>query len=531
MKNEETRALNEETRIMNEQTRLMGQNAAPKAQAAAPANSQPKAEETIKPNAKKDAKDSKKGAKKDSHLGQTIAAGVAGAAMGAGAVAFATSASAAPHKSTLSTGATPNPDDTSSPTAVDAQMTEEERNPESHEPQEYVKGVSPEPTTSAANSHANTAAATTGAENTPTTHATTSGATATTSVEGHVATAEPHASDEDNLAAGSIHARVNNTETQHTTTAETTHTNADGSTITTTSTHTTTTTTTSTYTQTTQNANGEIIDVQTLDDENHHIATVSFEDTPYGEENQRVIDFLMSKGMTEEQVEARFSPEVLAGGESIYDSMTDQQVVSLRALMAMEPEPAVPGETIPEPGDIMLINSNGIHYAHVDDDMSFSEAFAEARDQVGPGGAFIWRGNTYGTYYAEEWDNMSTSERGDFVQAVNFDDTYESLAEQNSNPIETYMLDDEPEFAATGTFEDDMNDNDMVHVLGADDDSDIQMFSFDDDVVYDTEWESDSLFEPASYDMEFDGDYDLAADFDDMSNNLLDDLMDTGDLL
>lgn len=38
----------------------------------------------------------------------------------------------------------------------------------------------------------------------------------------------------------------------------------------------------------------------------------------------------------------------------------------------------------------------------VNDEMSFNEAFAAARSEVGAGGAFEWRGNVYGTYYAEE---------------------------------------------------------------------------------------------------------------------------------
>ena len=50
----------------------------------------------------------------------------------------------------------------------------------------------------------------------------------------------------------------------------------------------------------------------------------------------------------------------------------------------------------------------------VNDEMSFSEAFATARSEVGAGGAFEWRGNVYGTYYAEEWNNMTPNEKADF---------------------------------------------------------------------------------------------------------------------
>lgn len=50
----------------------------------------------------------------------------------------------------------------------------------------------------------------------------------------------------------------------------------------------------------------------------------------------------------------------------------------------------------------------------VNDDMSFSEAFAAAREEVGPGGAFEWNGGVYGTYTASEWNQMSVSERAEF---------------------------------------------------------------------------------------------------------------------
>lgn len=47
----------------------------------------------------------------------------------------------------------------------------------------------------------------------------------------------------------------------------------------------------------------------------------------------------------------------------------------------------------------------------VNDSMSFDEAFAAARAEVGAGGAFEWRGGVYGTYTAAEWNNMSAAER------------------------------------------------------------------------------------------------------------------------
>ena len=56
--------------------------------------------------------------------------------------------------------------------------------------------------------------------------------------------------------------------------------------------------------------------------------------------------------------------------------------------------------------------------AHVSDDMSFSEAFAAARAEVGPGGVFHWHGGIFNTYYAEEWNAMTDAEKHDFAELV-----------------------------------------------------------------------------------------------------------------
>jgi hypothetical protein len=50
----------------------------------------------------------------------------------------------------------------------------------------------------------------------------------------------------------------------------------------------------------------------------------------------------------------------------------------------------------------------------VDDSMSFNEAFAAARAEVGPGGVFEWHGQLYGTYYADEWNQMTAEQRAEY---------------------------------------------------------------------------------------------------------------------
>ncbi len=60
----------------------------------------------------------------------------------------------------------------------------------------------------------------------------------------------------------------------------------------------------------------------------------------------------------------------------------------------------------------------------VSDNMSFSEAFAAARTEVGTGGVFVWHGKLYNTFTAEEWDNMTTEEHNDFASHISYTSYY-----------------------------------------------------------------------------------------------------------
>lgn len=55
----------------------------------------------------------------------------------------------------------------------------------------------------------------------------------------------------------------------------------------------------------------------------------------------------------------------------------------------------------------------------VNDSMSFNQAFAAARQELGAGGLFVWHGNTYGTYYANEWNSMTDEDKEQYWADVN----------------------------------------------------------------------------------------------------------------
>lgn len=85
----------------------------------------------------------------------------------------------------------------------------------------------------------------------------------------------------------------------------------------------------------------------------------------------------------------------------------------------------------------------------VTDDMTFSEAFAAARAEVGPGGAFVWHGQVYGTYRADdpEWLAMSDEERAEH--------SHEILSHVHATPYAPVENDD--------------TDDVEVHILGVGD--------------------------------------------------------------
>lgn len=82
--------------------------------------------------------------------------------------------------------------------------------------------------------------------------------------------------------------------------------------------------------------------------------------------------------------------------------------------------------TIPSEQAAIVATDEGLHVAHVDDALSFSEAFAEARSQVGAGGVFEWHGKVFSTYYEEEWNNMTATERAEWQSKVDYKDVLDT---------------------------------------------------------------------------------------------------------
>ncbi|MCP1386372.1 hypothetical protein [Runella salmonicolor] len=59
----------------------------------------------------------------------------------------------------------------------------------------------------------------------------------------------------------------------------------------------------------------------------------------------------------------------------------------------------------------------------INESMTFEQAYAAAREEVGPGGIFSWHGEVYNTYTVEEWQGLSLAQRQDFLSDVDFKPT------------------------------------------------------------------------------------------------------------
>ena len=160
------------------------------------------------------------------------------------------------------------------------------------------------------------------------------------------------------------------------------------------------------------------------------------------------------------------------------------------------------------------ISSDNSHYVGhemevattVDDSMSFSQAFAAARREVGAGGLFTWHGHTYGTYYAEEWNAMSPADKEQYWADVNhttshLNDELQAENEVEINDVEVVtddlgdaeQLDDADDIAEIDSISDDAvvleeNPDEMLVDL-ADENSEI--LHTDDEIICDSDESSD----------------------------------------
>ena len=113
--------------------------------------------------------------------------------------------------------------------------------------------------------------------------------------------------------------------------------------------------------------------------------------------------------LTEEFVEEHIEKPIAEPTEEDIVEPTEEPVVIGHSVdVNVSVTPIVSESDMPN-GDSLVslasVNTSG---------MSFGEAFAAARAEVGPNGVFEWNGGYYGTYYENEWADMSDEFKREF---------------------------------------------------------------------------------------------------------------------
>lgn len=81
-----------------------------------------------------------------------------------------------------------------------------------------------------------------------------------------------------------------------------------------------------------------------------------------------------------------------------------------------------------------------VYVTEVDTDLSFGEAFAAARAEVGPGGVFVWHGGVYNTFTAEEWNSMTPAQKNDFASHVHVHTHVDNIVIPTDDHIDVVLI-------------------------------------------------------------------------------------------
>lgn len=122
-----------------------------------------------------------------------------------------------------------------------------------------------------------------------------------------------------------------------------------------------------------------------------------------------------------------------------------------------EPEINVVGQNVDVNVMVTPVNNSDslVSLASINTDgMSFNEAFAAARAEVGANGVFKWNGGVYGTFYENEWAGMSDEFKSEFSN-------HNWAAEYQDGNMEVALGDQDIIMTDGGTF--DINDDGLIN--------------------------------------------------------------------
>ncbi len=174
---------------------------------------------------------------------------------------------------------------------------------------------------------------------------------------------------------------------------------------------------------------------------------------------------------------------------------------------ALPAEAEAPETAAPKGGLHDLVDDQVPYATSVNDSMSFSQAFAAARAEVGAGGCFEWHGQLYGTYYKTEWDAMTPAQRHAYEDHFAWNHGGGSGASSGHSPSGNDTAshhhagpkpETEPETEEKETAER-HDDDDTVEPV-PDDDINVMAVNVDGDDVYFIDVDGDDVFDYAAID-------------------------------
>lgn len=174
--------------------------------------------------------------------------------------------------------------------------------------------------------------------------------------------------------------------------------------------------------------------------------------------------------------------------------------------------------------------------SEVNDSLGFNEAFAAARKETGPGGLFVWHGNTYGTYYKNEWDAMSQEEQDQYwadvqhtSQQIHYEEPeLESESDSDLDVEQNPDLRNEPELdeellVESVEEEQELQEDDVFEfVVNEEEDSDLVEVELDDEADVEVSIDEDGIDEIAE--VEDEEPIEVSIDGDDEAEVLVDDV-------
>jgi len=148
--------------------------------------------------------------------------------------------------------------------------------------------------------------------------------------------------------------------------------------------------------------------------------------------------------------------------------------------------------------------------------MSFNQAFAAAREELGPGGVFVFEGDIYHTYSASEWNNMSEADRLEFSGSISIQNADVTEAPASEDVFIDNGVEPNSDLNPSQETETENVESEEMEIIGYDLDNDgvadMYVFDLDENGVADVLIDSDvdGVYDVIAMNVDFESDADIS---------------------